>query len=336
MASSQSVDQGSLTDLLSQLGDPLEESFDFGVRDLIDTYGPTVPDLEQLFDDPQVGFAAFSAALALSWRDQDFQLFRELVRDQRVRFRHEPVFASYDAQATLGTMDVDELRCGVKASRGAIQALPTRPSVLHTFAVLVVELAELGSATTDELRDAEAALRIASREKPDYAKYYATRARVLSFLGNYPEAHRNVATAIELEPSSGRHYPLRIGEYQGIRMNIVFRENSDKISARVTESVRAFDRLQADMAATRTQLMEILGLLAAVIAFVVTGAQISVQVSATEAVPMMGAVGAAIVLAFSSLSLLYGSLERRKAAMLLMALSVAFLAVMWGMARWAL
>lgn len=334
MSSLVSQDQDALAAALSGLGEPQDDAFELGVRGFIDTHGPSVPELEALFDDQHVGWVAFCVAMAAAWRDQDFQVFRDLLNTHRVRFGHEPVFGSYDAQSTIGTRDTSELRRGLDAARSAIKRLRTRPGLLHTFAVIAVELAELESATEDELKEAEGALRTASRQHPDYAKYFATRARILSHQDNFAEAYRNVAIAIDLEPSSGRHYALRIGEYQATRMDIAFRENARKIDARVAESARAFASLHEEMASTRGQLIEILGLLAAVIAFVVTGAQISVKATAVDSVPIMGAVGAAIVLAFSSLSLLYGSVARRTAAAWLMAGSVVLLLLLWLAARW--
>ena len=335
MSSMVSSDQHALGQALCGLGDPRDDGFELRVREFIDEHGPSVHALEALFDDGEVGLASFCVAMATAWRDQDFQVFRDLLTTHRIRFGDQPVFDSYDAQSTLGTRDISELRRGLEAARSATRRLRTRPGLLHTFAAIAVELAEMEAATEEELREAEGALRTASRQHPTYAKYFATRARILSHQGKYAEAYRNVATAIELEPSNGRHYALRIGEYQATRMDIAFRENAKKIDARVAESSRAFQALQEEMASTRGQLIEILGLLAAVIAFVVTGAQVSVKAEAVDAVPIIGAVGGAIVLAFSSLSLLYGSLTRRRAAGWLMGASVAFLLSLWLAARWA-
>lgn len=60
--------------------------------------------------------------------------------------------------------------------------------------------------------------------EPDYAKYYCTKARILSFKHHYEEASELILKAIDKENSKKSDYALLIGNYQYFRILIAMRK----------------------------------------------------------------------------------------------------------------
>lgn len=60
--------------------------------------------------------------------------------------------------------------------------------------------------------------------EPDYAKFYCTKARIVSLKHHYEEASELILKAIDMEDSKKTDYPLLIGNYQYYRILIAMRK----------------------------------------------------------------------------------------------------------------
>ncbi|MCU1394622.1 MAG: hypothetical protein JWM34_3050 [Ilumatobacteraceae bacterium] len=324
-----------LSQRLGALPDSHLPEFDFAAIALINDLRPSIDDLLILVGQPGGGpnFKAFCVSMTLLWRNRDFERFRNLLSLYEPSFVSEPMFKALEAQAALTTSDVFELRSGLVAARAALALMPNRTYVIHTFAHLILEIADHGEATADELTEAEAAIRRALRLHPEYAKYHGTHARLLSYRGKYEEALAEAMTAIDKEPSNGLHYALRVGDYQDIRLSIAYRQQSDKLSSQVVQFTAFYESMRSELTSLRSELLQVMGLLAAIIAFIVTGSQIAASMKPATGILVMAAVGLAIVLAFSSLSLIFGRSTNRTSSIWLMCTSTTVLAGLYVLAR---
>ena len=106
--------------------------------------------------------------------------------------------------------------------------------------------------------------------------------------------------AVELEPSDNPQYAIRLGDYQEIRTRVGFMEQTTRIRQQQEEALQRLEEV-------RLRVVELLGLLAAVIAFLVTGTQISQGLKFEDGARMMVVVGGMILLVFSAYSMVFYS-----------------------------
>lgn len=314
---------------------PVEDpQYEFRVTELIEKHRDR-EGFHALYEDQdeRIAFNALFAELGVLWRDRDFAQYRTRVREARSRFRENPRFLGLEAQACSSLTDASSLRTGLDCAQRALDVLPERPGLLHTFAQITASLADQGKADQPMLDKAEDALRQAISLEPSYAKYYATLARLLLRDGRYGDANEAVNQAIELEPSDGLHYALRIGDYQDIRMAISFAERSDELAKEYQKVAQELEAARADFRAQRTVAFQLLGLLAAIIAFIVTGVQVARQQKLADAAGLMIVIAASIVAVFAAFRLLFMETADRRAYVLLGA-ALLVIAGMWAGARW--
>jgi len=184
----------------------------------------------------------------------------------------------------------------------------------HAFAeavALVYELDDVADTPrfadqrSEWLENAMSAADKVVNEKPDYAKYYCTRARIESLLGKYADALKDIDKAIDKEDISRKDYAIRIGSYEsrgqqirgkmeqtGVRKNF-----EDHMAA---ETQRYQDELVAREKETATKNMEFLGLFSGIVSFTIGSltisgaiAEQSIAAAAGLIVVLMGALIAA-------------------------------------------
>lgn len=106
---------------------------------------------------------------------------------------------------------------------------------VHTFADVFATICEKGG--LEEKRKflddwADKALFMAEKAielDGDYAKYYCTKARILSVKGDHGGAKQNIIKAIALEDSSRADYPLRLSKYQYYKLLIESNERFERL-----------------------------------------------------------------------------------------------------------
>ena len=308
--------------------------FDFAVLNLLEAEKPARESLRELRDhsDLDVAFAAHYALLTKMWRDRDFTEYRTCVEAGAKSFASVPLQAGLEAQAKLSSTDPKELRYGLKLARRARETNPSRPSVLHTLAEMVACLGESGDATAEELQEGEKAVLEAISLVPgdhSYSKYHATLARLLALQRSWYEAEKQITTAIELEPWSGEHYVLRLGLYQYIRSSIAFGKRADELRQKQ-------DAAQRELEAMRSEVLTLVGLLAAVIAFIVSGVQIATELrTVAHATEVMAALAGAILAVFAGFSLLFAPAREWRWSGGVLALGLILISGVWSVDRWA-
>lgn len=264
------LDRAAVMEQLAALPDANTDAFLVATRSLAAHLPNAVDFLPTLIRDStlpiRVRFNALYLLLFRLRRLRDFADYRAWVDDSRREFGGEPLFHTFDAvyHRSLGE-DRRNMERAIRASRKALTALTDFPGVLHQFAELVASHGELhyGAASTD-LHQAEAAVKraidLSSEPQPHF---WATLGRIQALQGEFDDARRCIAEAIELEPSSGQDYALRLTEYQIQDARISFLRERERSERRDREA-------REELHTIRGQLLEVLGLLAAIIAFIVT------------------------------------------------------------------
>ncbi|MDH6180751.1 tetratricopeptide (TPR) repeat protein [Microbacteriaceae bacterium SG_E_30_P1] len=243
-------------------------------------------------------FAALYGLLHRLRREARFPEFAELVRKYETEFSSEPLFDTFRVTKAKWTADdARSLKEALEPAMRALKAFPDEPGVLHSYAELVATLAEMDSGTSAAeleraLKSVNRAISLSSRKN---ANHFSTRARIMLLKGDYRSARADVATAISLEDSSGADFLRRITRYEGIRSMIAIRRSYDEFASKQ-------NRLLAELNSFRREQLQLLGLLAAIIALLVGGITLSTRLDPDDASRLVLLSAGAVAIVFAGLS----------------------------------
>lgn len=221
--------------------------------------------------------------------------------------KYRPLLANEEIWPFLESMTLyycdysrQDLARAESLARQVMERLPQHYFALAHYAMVVARrLKRDGLRDGDELRDvikvANDAIRLSGGE---YARFWSVMAELLIVAGRFDEADHAISRAIELEDSETLDYAVRLSDYQTIR-----------IESQVARHRLALD--QADAAAAqrldqmRSELLGMLGLLAALIAFITSSVQIAVHTDADAGIKVLMACGGVLAIVFSAYSTIF-------------------------------
>lgn len=304
-----------LRDELASLPDETAPDYEDKIRDLIasGTYEHLAADLVDIARDPDepddIRFAAYFALQTFLWRRYEYHQFRQNIEEFTEQFDTHPMFAHQQAMYYFSRPNTFNLREALPHARDALERAPKSPGVMNLFAEIVAESAEqfpeLLEDESNDLSLAIDAINSAIATNRQYAKYFANRARLYALKRRYGQAYSDIRHAIEIEPAGNEAvYALRIARYEHIRAKIDIRRESDALLAQQNAIA---DELR-DM---RSQMLQMVGLLAAVVGFIVTGFDIAIDYAPLEAAALLGVLAAALLIVFTG----FGELTRHSASL---------------------
>lgn len=251
--------------------------------------------------DTRARFAAFFGILTALWRDRDFTKYARVFEEFEFQVGDHPLLPFLRAEYLMsrGTTRAN-LESALANARQAVEGAPRFPGILHLFAEVTAELEELrDEPNEDRIREAERHLeRAITLTHGQRAKYYATYARLCALRRAYEEAQTHLHEAIAREASDGSHYMMRVADYQLLRTRIEFSRQNAVMTERQQASLASLDSL-------RGQVIELVGLLAAVVAFLVSGIQISTSFPPADAARLFVVIAGAILAVFAGFSVLF-------------------------------
>ncbi|MEU5309505.1 hypothetical protein [Streptomyces sp. NPDC021562] len=245
-------------------------------------------------------FCALYAVLLRLRREERLSEYSELVDRNEREFGSEPYYHTFRAVVLRLEGELASLLQAIEHSREAARLLEDVPGVQHQVAEFIAEYLERRDAPPQpkELEEAESSVdRAITLSYGRVAHYFETKARVLCLKNDFETARSLVRRAIELEPRDGHDYLRRISQYQTTRVKIdVFAQRAEWIGSR--------EAFRTEMSQFRTQQLELLGLLAGVVAFVASTANVASQAAGPVAVRLVTAMAGALILVFSSFFLM--------------------------------
>ena len=247
-------------------------------------------------------FNAFFVWQTALWRRYDYKEFRNNVRNYSDLFSGLPMFDHQQAMALLSRSDRPSLQEALRYTRDACRKVPSSPGVLNLLAEVVAEMGERHPDTVGHRDISEALDSIGKAIDIDrrYGKYYANRARLLALENRYEEAARDIRTAIEIEPSSdSTSYAMRLARYDFIRSRIEDHQQQ-------REWLHEHRKVRDDIRRTRSETLLMLGLLAAVVGFIVTGFDIATDYEPPAAAALIGVLAGSLLIVFTG----FGELVR--------------------------
>ncbi|MFB9236292.1 hypothetical protein ACFFWC_12150 [Plantactinospora siamensis] len=147
------------------------------------------------------------------------------------------------------------------------------------------------------------------------AHYHEAKGRVLALRGEFDAARASLAQAVELEPRTSRDYLRRLTQYQTTRIRVDLMQERSRWD-------RAHHRFRTELNEFRAQQLQLLGLLAAVVAFIVTAGNIASQSRGTDGIRLLLVASGAIGTVFGTFSLVNNSGLRRVAAAIVVGLAL--------------
>ena len=195
--------------------------------------------------------------------------------------------------------------------------IPNNAGVHHAFAIAVADIFEATELQRESrpesswLEKGEQAAMDALDLDPTYPKFHCTKGRILALRGNYEQALKEIAIAIDTENSKQADYALRIGNYRAYEQRIREKQRSEKqmalmqqqidsakvLSETMEQSLQDMEEkqkaLEDENRASLTKNMEFLGLFSGIVSFTIGGISISGAVAERS---IVGAAGLIVVL----------------------------------------
>lgn len=133
---------------------------------------------------------------------------------------------------SLSENDEDEkkyLLNALKYSKLAVESLRNNRGIIHSFCLIIALLLENNlTVGNDEVELAFDYINMIIADDKYYAKYYATKARLLAQMKKYDDALKNIRYAETLESADNKDWIMRVSEYYKIEMLIMLMMNSVK------------------------------------------------------------------------------------------------------------
>ncbi|MER5479286.1 hypothetical protein ABT026_20300 [Streptomyces sp. NPDC002734] len=285
--------------------------------------------LEALITDPgnrKRGFDALYVLLARHRRSLDSDRFRRLYERHAGHFDDVPMRAVLDSDMAMLHPGGPDLPSSVEFAARALDAYPNnQPLVAHHARTL----AELGWSGV-EVPEADLAQALARVERsieadPERPRFRAVKGQLCALLGRYEEAEAAIQRAMELEDSGLNGYAIRVIEYQRLRADVRLRAETGRIRQSLHETTRRLEqemdqrltavaeairqREEGELAKLRSESLGTLGLLAAVIAFIVTSVQVADKMPLSDALRLLAGIAGVLTLVFTVFAGVYAAVR---------------------------
>lgn len=297
-------ERGTAMAALAGLPDDRDPRYPVAVRELVETLAEPEPMLREILADGlashQVRFNALYAVLFRLRREERHGDYADLVRANEHEFGDEPYFYTFKAIVASHGASPASLRSAIEYSREATRVLPNVAGVLHQVAVIIVAYYELVAEQPSDTVIDEAQSYVDRAIALSYGEvghYFETKAMVLALRGDFTSARSTIAEAVELESRSSRDYMRRISEYNTTRVRI------DLLAERA-RWLRSQDDFRSELNRFRSQQFQLLGLLAAVVAFVSSASNIASQTRGSMGLRLMISMSGAVIVVFASFTFL--------------------------------
>lgn len=288
--------------------------------------------------EPKVRSAAFATWMTFLQRRRDYKDFREVFDTYCNIFREisPSLVVLYQGMYDLSKVSSKGNRQqAVESAKVAMKAMPDMPGALNLYAEAMAISGERGDVTGEDLDPALDAIEKAIDNDSKYAKYYANRARILALKKRYEESYRDINKAIEIETSESDDYQLRITNYEAIHTFIQLEERSSKIEHQAKEMKHEQEKAQKQLTSMRGETLTLLGLLAAVIAFVIASVQLMANLHSAEAGVLMTFMAGLILVVFGAfMELIHPDTKWRLKGLVVVGLGMLLVALA-GLVLWS-
>ena len=191
--------------------------------------------IEKLIDSSRredVAYAAFYCMTVIHRRNKNFNQLKQLFDKYEKRFGNR---ISYDHLKILFLIESDSMYDYNDILRRSLinaRNMGENAGYIHAFADVFVTICERCEAPARDFfiktwyNKALDAVNKAIELDPSYAKYYCTKARIVTLKNCFAEALKLISKATSEENANRKDYPLRISNYQFYNMYILLRQSN--------------------------------------------------------------------------------------------------------------
>ena len=208
-----------------------------------------------------------------------------------------------------GETDSRLLRKALRVATEALESANTISGAFLSHCEIALKLAQAIGSEKEKaslLGQAETSIDRSLYLNPDYPKALALKARILALQGDFSGAFDLVNHAIDSESTSAPDYAIRISDHQLAKMEISYLSHGEVLRQELRSSLN-------EMRLAREQVLQLLGLLAAVIAFLVTGITVAIKLPTfNQSMRLVIVIAGAILVIFSGFGFSFGLPGRRR------------------------
>jgi tetratricopeptide (TPR) repeat protein len=309
-----------LVGLLSNFPPESTRAFEEAAVDLLKSLTPAgSSQLEDLTKDStlnrDVRYSAFFAYGTFLRRAGKFSTVLDLLDAADAEFRVFGTYHHLKAMALAGRGEPHDLQLAIASALKASELLPGHAGVLHSYVLLRISdleqrisLSEIAT-TTEQLEILDQSDHMLSQvlnERPRYAKFHSTLARLESLRGRHEDAQRSLSRALELEDPAAHDFSLRIVGYNQILSRVVLRQALATVAKESAEAANAANdaksSIQGFVDQMQTRYLELLGIFAAIIGIVITGVQVSTSLGFADGARLMLIVTGSMLILFTAIA----------------------------------
>jgi tetratricopeptide (TPR) repeat protein len=262
--------------------------------------------------DNNFAYAIFFVVVTKIRHNDDFEGLRKQFDTHGVLFSNHPTFSHL--QLLMETSDISIINSSSLMQRAYkdTEKIPNNAGVLHFFAELVAKIYERENESEQKdikelwYEKAIQAIDKAIELEIEYAKYYSTKARLLSIDNKFDEAIRLSDKAINLENSDRTDYSVRIGSYQYFKTRINFQREKYLLVTENDAIKSKVDSLLKKVDASTVKNLEFLGFFSGVIALIVATVQVSISMPIHDASKLILVLVGALLIGFTGFSFSLG------------------------------
>ena len=233
-----------------------------------------------------------------------------LYQKNRHLFGQKFLFLHFYSIALKQTGRKIDLVKSISIANEALKLQSTHAGALHNLAGalhLLVENSDLGEKERKKHLDESVELvDSAIQLEPDYAKFYATRAKIQCLRGFYDSAEKDVTMAIDKEDISANDYSIRVSDYLAIKMSINLNKAVEGV---LVDTKKEIQNIYDDVKKSN---LEILSFFVAVISFVIGSITLAKGVKTTEAIQLILVLASSLLIVVSGFTLLFDSRNKFK------------------------
>lgn len=217
-------------------------------------------------------------------------------------------------------------------SRDAVYCLNNVSGVLHNYSELVASCLESDvPISKEEISSAIEYINRAIGINGSYPKQYATKGRLLSFLGDYDKAKNNIRKAIDLEDADGKDSLIRISQYNNYLIDIKTRESIEMLKIhmsdaenRINEGKISSELMIDKMESMQSKYLELLAFFSGVLSLIIT-VVVEIGIKVDKYNQMMGIImtlGGVLLLSFSGLRMMISYSKKEESTFRLVCLLI--------------
>jgi tetratricopeptide (TPR) repeat protein len=261
----------------------------------------TVGQLEAVAGDPSESdsdrFAALYAALQALNRQERDQDYAELVHRYEPRFGKNPYYDTFRALVAFGDgTSASGTREAIRYVQRAMSSLADRAGVQHQLASFYAHLVEInGTLSGEEIHNAlDAVDRALSSTSIPNPNYHFTRARLLRAAGRVDDAIVEIGIAIHKQDATDGGGIRRLTRFEAFRSTLAFEKKT-------LELLENLEQTKANLQRARSEQVQLLGVLAAVIALITSSVTVAARWAPQQGLLVFLGIAGGITVSFATL-----------------------------------